>query len=519
MTTLWELVADQLDPPPPPDPFEELGASLYPKQQMAEELCETTDETLFGGAVGGGKSFWLLLHAIVHCLRYQGAKALILRRDWPRLRRSIWSDSFVWLTGIATVDKAAHVWTFPNGSSIEFSGLDRDEDVHKYQGAAYSFIGWEELTEFTEYQYTYMLSRNRPPHGAPDNIRCHVASTTNPGGVGHSWVKRRFVRPPELHDDGERNIPEGVTVVPFEPWTPCPNEDQPAPLSRVFVPATLDDNEHLKKADPNYAARAAAGTSAGMRKALTSGDWDAIDAIEGTLWAQSSIDAHRVLPDESGRWLPAGAQLVRTTTMVDPAVTHGEDSDETGIVTAAKAAHYLAGKRTDHAYVLADDTPQRCAPDVWARHAVASAHKHGADEIGVEIDNGGELNVSVINAAQREMFAAGEVPKLLPIRPVRARSRGSKLARAKPVAQLYAQGRVHHVGHFARLEDQLTTWIPDVTPDSPDRLDAMVHAVLALGLAPTPLPAPKAEPRVRDAEGRRAARAKKAKTWGSGATW
>lgn len=492
--SVWDQVADLLDPPRT-DPWGELGATLYPKQQLAEELCETTDETLFGGAVGGGKSYWLLLHAIAHCLRYRGAKVLVLRRDWPRLRRSIWADSFVWLTGLATVDKSSHVWTFANGSTIEFSGLDRDEDVHKYQGAAYSLICWEELTEFTEYQYTYMLSRNRPPMGADPDIRCHVAATTNPGGVGHSWVKARWVRPPETLDSGERNVPEGVDVRPFEAWLPCPNEDQEVPLSRVFVPATLEDNFHLSEADPGYASRAAAGSSAGMRKALTSGDWDAIDAIEGALFSMTQIDADRVFRDDDGVWLPEGCQLVRTVTMVDPAATHGENSDDTGIVTAARVQHppVEGRKPQDHGYVLADDTCH-LPPEGWARTAVLAAHRERADAIGVEIDNGGETNLAVLNQAQRQLLQDGEIGKQLPIFPVRSRGK-SKAARARPVSQLYAHHRVHHVGHLARLEDQLATWIPELTPDSPDRLDAMVHAVLSLPLTPAAAPAPaKPEP-------------------------
>lgn len=490
MTTLWDLVADSFDPPER-DYWGELGVQLQPKQQLAEDLAAEVDEILFGGAVGGGKSYWGLPHCVVEMLRHPGNRGLILRRVRPSLTRTLWPRAHQLLTGLGKPNEQRLEWHFPNGSVLEFAGVESEMDVHRYQGAEYGVIFFEELTEFSEYQYTYMMSRARAP---VPGVRPHIIATTNPGGAGHSWVKRRFVRPDEFTDDGDRVIPEGVTVEPFVPWLPCPNEDQPAPMSRVFVPSTLDDNEALKARDPGYASRAAAGTSAGMRKALTSGDWDAIDAIEGALWSMAQIEADRVQRGEDGRWLPEGAQLVRTVTMVDPAVTHGEKSDDTGIVTVAKVMHEgVSAKPTHHGYVLADDTCH-LDPDGWSRTAVLAAHRERSDGIGVEIDNGGDMNLSVLNNAQRQMLADGEITRLIPVFPVRARTIGSKLARAKPVAQLSSHHRLHMVGTHARLEDQLSTWIPEITPKSPDRVDAMVHAVISLGLAPAGKPVEEPKP-------------------------
>ncbi len=169
--------------------------------------------------------------------------------------------------------------------------------------------------------------------------------------------------------------------------------------------------------------------------------------VEGALWDRDSIDTHRIVqvPD-----------LERIVVAIDPAASNKATSSETGVV--------VAGVGTDgHGYVL-DDRTVRGTPNEWATAAISAYHTFSADRIVAEANQGGDMVRHTLDTVEPN----------LPIKMVHA-SRG-KRTRAEPVAALYEQGRVHHVGVFARLEDQLCSWVPDVSP-SPDRLDALVWAL------------------------------------------
>jgi predicted phage terminase large subunit-like protein len=150
---------------------------------------------------------------------------------------------------------------------------------------------------------------------------------------------------------------------------------------------------------------------------------------------------------------------------IDPAVTSGENSDETGIVVAGVATHRASGER--HAYVL-DDISGRLAAIEWAKRAVGAYRAHKADRIVAEVNNGGDLVEAQIRTVDRNVS----------YRAVHA-SRGKRI-RAEPVAALYEQGRVHHVGSFPALEDQMCSFVPDNYDASPDRVDALVWALTEL---------------------------------------
>lgn len=179
-------------------------------------------------------------------------------------------------------------------------------------------------------------------------------------------------------------------------------------------------------------------------------DGERLDDIPGALWSRQMIEDARV---------SVPPPLKRVVVAVDPAVTSGEDSDDTGII--------VGGLSCDgHVYVLEDATCHT-SPDAWARAVVAAYARHRADRIVGEVNNGGELVETVLRT----------VDASIPYTAVHA-SRGKRV-RAEPVAALYEQGRVHHVGEFAELEDQLVCWVPDAA-DSPDRLDALVWMVTEL---------------------------------------
>jgi phage terminase large subunit-like protein len=181
-----------------------------------------------------------------------------------------------------------------------------------------------------------------------------------------------------------------------------------------------------------------------------------LDDVEGALWTHAMIDANRAthVPD-----------LVRTVVAIDPAGTSTDASDETGIVAAG-----IDGR--GHLYVLADRSG-RFSPDGWGRRAVDLYDEVSGDRIVAESNFGADMVEHVIRTVDPDVA----------YRKVTA-TRGKRL-RAEPVAALYEQGRVHHVGDLGDLEDQMTSWTPDAA-GSPDRLDALVWAITALALGDEP---------------------------------
>jgi len=177
-----------------------------------------------------------------------------------------------------------------------------------------------------------------------------------------------------------------------------------------------------------------------------------LDDAAGALWRRAwfEVDGFRVREQPT---------LVRIVVAVDPAVTGGADSDETGIIAAGIG-------QDGHGYVL-DDASLKATPDGWARAALTLYRRRGADKLIAEANNGGDLVAHTLATVDRRV----------PVQLVHA-SRG-KAARAEPIAALYEQGRVHHVGAFAALEDQMCTWTPK-GGGSPDRVDALVWALAAL---------------------------------------
>ncbi len=180
-----------------------------------------------------------------------------------------------------------------------------------------------------------------------------------------------------------------------------------------------------------------------------------LEDVEGALWSLELIENGRIDTDQ----VP---DLDRVVVGVDPAVTARRSSDETGIVTCGVSGTGPGSQL----YVLSDDSG-RMTPQQWASRVVRTFERERADRIVAEVNQGGDLVEQTLRVAGAN----------LPIRKVHA-LRGKAL-RAEPVVALYEQGRVHHVGVHAELEEQLTTWVPDVGR-SPDRLDALVYALTEL---------------------------------------
>lgn len=248
------------------------GAAVWRPQAKQIAFMERGEyEALYGGAAGGGKSEALVMEALrqVHIPHY---KALILRKTFPELSELI-DKSLYYYPRVypgARYNTSAHTWTFPSGARVVFGSMQRAADRVKYQGRAYDFIAFDELTHFSFDEYSYLFSRNRP--NGP-GTRCYIRATANPGGVGHGWVKERFITAgPAL-----RPIRETVT------WREPDGTERSREQARVFVPASVYDNAALLRNDPEYVARLASMPEA-ERRALLYGDWDSFSGQVFTEW-------------------------------------------------------------------------------------------------------------------------------------------------------------------------------------------------------------------------------------------
>ena len=164
-----------------------------PQPRQAAFMSRTEYEAFYGGAAGGGKSDALLAEALrqVHIPHYRG---IIFRKTYPQLSELVDRSVEIYSAAFpdAVFNESKHVWLFPSGAKIFFGSMQFTKDKTNYQGKRYDFIGFDELTHFTYDEYMYMLSRNRP-NG--EGTRCYVRATGNPGGIGHGWVKGRFITP------------------------------------------------------------------------------------------------------------------------------------------------------------------------------------------------------------------------------------------------------------------------------------------------------------------------------------
>lgn len=197
-------------------------------------------DVLYGGAVAGGKSDWLLMEAL-RGVHVPGYSALLLRRTFKRLggASGLIERLGSWLVGTpAQYHKGENVWRFPSGATIRFGHLERLGDERQYNSHEYQMIGFDELTEFAESQAIYLWSRLRQVHGVTVPLR--IRSASNPGGEGHDWVRRRYMV--ERHPD------------------------------RAFVPAKLRDNPYVRADEYR---RNLAHLHPFERQQLEEGDWEA----------------------------------------------------------------------------------------------------------------------------------------------------------------------------------------------------------------------------------------------------
>lgn len=206
--------------------------------------------------------------------------AILFRRSFTSLKaaNAIIPRSERWYPIYGGVyNRSDHVWRFPSGAHIYFAHLEYEHSKTIYQGAEFAFIGFDELTEFTETQYTYMFTRCRVAAGT--GLRAYVRSTSNPGNIGHYWVKNRFITTDIVNKIRYFLDEDGAS-------TPVPR-GTPHALSRAFYPGKLSDNP---SADPDYRSRILASGDEVLIAQLLDGDWDAENTAGRVYKNWSSIE-------------------------------------------------------------------------------------------------------------------------------------------------------------------------------------------------------------------------------------
>ena len=245
-----------------------------PQPKQAFMLSRAEDEGFYGGAAGGGKSDYLVIEAARQC-KIPYYRGLILRKTVPELEQLI-ERAKQYYTAISPGVKfndTKHTFTFPSGAKVQFGSLFRSADKFKYQGLQYDFVGFDELTQFTFDEYSYLKSRNRA--NGPDT-KVYIRATGNPGGIGHGWVKQEFVtagKPGETVWEKQivKTSSGGTEVF----WN-----------SKIFVPSSVFDNQILLNNDRDYLKRLA-GLPEAERNALLYGNWD---SFEGQVFTEFTDD-------------------------------------------------------------------------------------------------------------------------------------------------------------------------------------------------------------------------------------
>lgn len=423
---------------------------LEPTARQEAFLRMAAPEVLYGGAAGGGKSVALLIAALQY-IDVPGYHALLLRPSLAEfhLPGGLIELAADWLAGSKAVWSGEHHrWTFPGhgrsgngGATLSFGYLDNANDVLRYSGISASFLGFDELTRFSENAYlrTFRALRqptagNRDHAAAPDGTTLHdvpvrIRATSNPGGPGHSWVKNRFVRP----------------------------DTRPAGAS--YLPSRLTDNKHLDAAA--YMERLAELPPA-ERQRLQHGDWD-IDE-EGELFTRDSL------------------RIVEAS-QVNPAVKRVRYWDIAATVPSAKnrdpdyTVGLLLERDEDRIYTIRHIVRGRWAPADVERIVAQTAREDGrTTPIKIE-QEGGSSGKLILDHFKRTVLDGYTATSGLP-------GKAEKAIRARPVAATAANGYLQIVPgpHLRDFLDELTLF-PNSNHD--DCVDALAGAHTYLSKANT----------------------------------
>lgn len=413
-----------------------MTVTLTKKQQEANALLQSdaTHCMLFGGS-RSGKTFLLCRAISIRALRAPDSRHAILRFRFNAVKQSVWYDTWpkmmklCWPDVPYKADKSDWFIKLPNGSEIWFGGLDEKERTEKILGLEFATIFLNECSQISFQARELVRTRLAQNVG----LKLKLYYDENPPLRTH-WSHRLFI---------EKRSPE-------PPYLQIPEPDEY--VSLLLNP--IDNRENLPE---QYLKEL---QTLGARQKLRFWEGRFGDAAEGALWSYDIIELHRV---------KSHPDLQRIVVAVDPSGTKGEEderSDHVGIV--------VVGLGVDgHGYIL-EDLTCKAPPAVWGRIVVQAFDRHAADRVVAETNYGGAMVEQTIKAA------ATELKVIISFREVSA-SRGKEV-RAEPASTLYEQGKVHHVGRFAELEDQLCAFTTAgyMGDRSPDRADAAIWGLADL---------------------------------------
>lgn len=432
-------------------------AKLTPRQREANRLLAgPARNVMLRGGSRSGKTFILVRALIQRAINAPQSRHVIFRFRFNHAKTSVWSDTIPKVLKLCfpalgvRFDKTDFYVELPNGSQIWIAGLDDKERVEKILGQEYVSLYFNESSQIPWGSVETAMSRLAQRVAlAPE-----IAAQT-----GRQWLSLKAYF--DCNPPSKLHWSFSLFRAKLKPGSkePLPN---PADYVEMKVnPADNADNLPAEYFD------VLASMSAARRLRFEAGEW--ASEVNGALWALEDRTAPdgKVMPGIDSQRVAEPPELRRIVVAVDPSGTRGDGGgDDVGII--------VAGLGIDgHAYVLEDGTCQM-SPEGWGRRAVELYHRWGADRIVGERNYGGDMvRFTVATADKKAAFK--EV----------VASRG-KSVRAEPISALYEQGRVHHVGTFADLEDQMSNFTSSgyVGEASPDRADALVWALTELMLKP-----------------------------------
>lgn len=232
-------------------------------------LPDEIQEAFYGGAVGGGKSWVLLMLPIMReFIKHPSFKGIIFRKTYPQLEEYLVPESkIIYKKFGGEYNETKHLWTFGSGATIRFGFIKTKDDARDHDGSQYNYIGWDELTHFDEWVYRYLF---RSLRSGSKQLPAIVRSTSNPGNIGHSWVRSRFIEPDR---NGYKKL-----------WDPETKSH------RIFIPSSMRDNPTLLENNPNYINILNTLPEA-ERKAKIEGDWWTFSGQVFTEWRDRHIDS------------------------------------------------------------------------------------------------------------------------------------------------------------------------------------------------------------------------------------
>ena len=237
---------------------------IIPNEKQIPFFESKARYTAYGGARGGGKSWAMRMKLILLALNYSGIQILLLRRTLAELRENHLLPMSALLKGVARYSSVEKEFRFENGSRIKLGYCDSESDVLQFQGQAYEVIGLEEATHFTEFQFLALTESNRASGNMSVRFTPRMYFTCNPGGVGHEWVKRRFI---------DRSFRGNEKAEDY-----------------LFIKSLVFDNKYIMENNPEY-VDTLLNLPEIRRRAMLYGDWD---AFEGAFFPEFSYERHTV---------------------------------------------------------------------------------------------------------------------------------------------------------------------------------------------------------------------------------